>query len=168
MRAGGVDNMTERRSGRCARRIGVWGLFAATVLGFVVSGQAVSAQTPDPETLRRVLEQRQQLEGQTERRQSPVDAARERRERRDLPAQQRLDEEPEPLSQIEAEYNSRLGRRLKTEAEQEEERRLAVEAARQRVREPWRSDAFADQVRRAPDRADESVGQGVVEALRVK
>lgn len=125
-------------------------------LVFMAVGASSSglAQTPDPETIRRAIEQRQQLEGQSQQRRSPLDAARERRRLEEDRSQegprtrQVREAEPEPLSQIEADYNARLGRRLKTEAEREEERLMAIEAVRERSREASRSQRLEDRLRR--------------------
>lgn len=102
----GTDaDMTERLSRLTA-------LYFIAVLT-ILQGPAVAQQLPDPETMRRLLEQRQQQQGdQQQAVPSPLDAARNR----DL-AQPRQEQEDEdqgrkrarPLSPIERDYNIRLG-----------------------------------------------------------
>jgi len=135
--------MSEWRSRRTVPAVSVQVCLVYGMISLLMAATPGWAQTPDPETLRRLMEQRQGLQERADERTSPLDQARERAEREREEGVREFDRLPdaqrvEPLSKIEAEYNARLGRRLKSEAEREEERRLAIEAARQRAAEPWR------------------------------
>jgi len=118
--------------------------FVLIVAVFSILATASAAQTPDPETLRRLQEQRQQLEGQAERRRSPVDSAREERER-SREEEFAGEQEPEPLSAIEQEYNARLGRELKSQVERDVEEDLLEERLRREARGEGRRTSEVDE-----------------------